>query len=171
MEAGKADERLNVTFRDRSQFDPGYDYASSGVAHSPKSLRELRQIEDTIGWTEQDAKILQARGEIFREHAEHMVAAWRAVIGSQPHLAKWFLGPDGQPDEEYKARVKKRFVQWVLDTCFRPHAQVWLDYQEEIGGHIQKKDCGRRNGKCFWKKSCDPRLHRTGNGVGAILAL
>jgi hypothetical protein len=53
---------------------------------------------------------------------------WRAA-----HLAKWFFGADGQPDEEYKARVKKRFVQWVLDTCFLPHDQDWLNYQEEIG--------------------------------------
>jgi hypothetical protein len=31
------------------------------------------------------------------------------------------------------AKVKKRFVQWVLNACFRPHDQAWLDYQEEIG--------------------------------------
>ena len=59
--------------------------------------------------------------------------SWRAVIAAQPHLAKWFVGPDGRPDDEYKARVKKRFVQWVLDACFRPHDQAWLDYQQEIG--------------------------------------
>ncbi len=62
-----------------------------------------------------------------------MVDSWRAIIGAQPHLAKWFFGPDGKPNDEYKAKVKKRFVQWVLDVCFRPHDQAWLDYQEEIG--------------------------------------
>jgi hypothetical protein len=62
-----------------------------------------------------------------------MVDSWRAVIAAQPHLAKWFLDPEGKPDEEYKAKVKQRFVQWVLDACFRPHDQEWLDYQEEIG--------------------------------------
>jgi hypothetical protein len=36
-------------------------------------------------------------------------------------------------NDAYKASVKKRFVQWVLDACFRPHDQTWLDYQEEIG--------------------------------------
>ena len=61
-----------------------------------------------------------------------MVDAWRAVIGSQPHLAKWFVGPDGEPDENYKARVKKRFVQWIRDAVTRAHDQQWLDYQEEI---------------------------------------
>ncbi|MGA3132519.1 MAG: protoglobin domain-containing protein [Terracidiphilus sp.] len=41
--------------------------------------------------------------------------------------------PDGSPDEEYKARVKRRFVQWVVDVATRPHDRAWLDYQEEIG--------------------------------------
>ena len=112
---------------------PGYDYGLPKASHSPVTLEELRQLEQTVGWTEEDARMLQRHGDIFRDHAEQMVDSWRAVIGAQPHLAKWFFGPDGKPDEEYKARVKRRFVQWVLDVCFRPHDQAWLDYQEEIG--------------------------------------
>ena len=112
---------------------PGYDYAGAGTAHSPLSSEELHQIETTVGWSQDDADLLRRHGDIFTRNAEHMVDSWRAVIGKQQHLAKWFFGPDGQPDEEYKSRVKKRFVQWVLDACFRPHDQSWLDYQEEIG--------------------------------------
>jgi len=112
---------------------PGYDYGRPDVARSPVSLEELRQLEMAIGWSDADAGILQRNGNIFKEHAEEMVDSWRAVIGSQSHLAKWFFGPEGKPDDEYKARIKKRFVQWVLDACFRPHDQTWLDYQEEIG--------------------------------------
>lgn len=112
---------------------PGYDYGRAGVARSPLSLEELRQLEQTIGWSEEDARVLQRHGEIFQNRAEQMVDSWRAVIGAQPHLAKWFFDPAGKPDEEYKARVKRRFVQWVLDACFRAHDQAWLDYQEEIG--------------------------------------
>jgi len=62
-----------------------------------------------------------------------MVDAWRAVIGAQAHLAQWFVGPDGNPDNEYKARAKRRFVQWVVDVAARTHDQAWLDYREEIG--------------------------------------
>lgn len=112
---------------------PGYDYAHPEAARSPVSLEEMHQLETTIGWSEEDAEVLQRHGKIFEDQAEHMVDSWRKVIGAQPHLAKWFFGPDGKPDEEYKAKVKKRFVQWVLDACFRPHDQLWLDYQEEIG--------------------------------------
>jgi len=111
----------------------GYDYGETEVPHSPVSLDELRQLEEAAGWNAEDAQVLQRNGDLFRENAEHMVDSWRAVIGAQPHLAKWFFGPNGKPDDEYKAKVKKRFVQWVLDACFRPHDQAWLDYQEEIG--------------------------------------
>jgi hypothetical protein len=112
---------------------PGYDYGTSKAAHSPLSIEELRQIEATVGWCKEDADTLQRHGDIFKHNAEQMVDSWRAVIGKQPHLAKWFFSPDGKPDEEYKARIRKRFIQWVLDACFRPHDQAWLDYQEEIG--------------------------------------
>jgi hypothetical protein len=111
----------------------GYDYGRKGVARSPLSLDELRQLEATVGWSAEDAQVLQRHGELFRDNAEHMVDSWRAVIGAQPHLAKWFFSPEGKPDDEYRPKVKKRFVQWVLDACFRPHDQAWLDYQEEIG--------------------------------------
>jgi hypothetical protein len=96
-------------------------------------MEELRQIEKAAGWSDEDASVLQRHGEIFENQAEKMVDAWRAVIGAQPHLAQWFFGPDGKPDDEYRAKVKKRFVQCVVDACFRPHDQAWLDYQEEIG--------------------------------------
>ena len=112
---------------------PGYDYGAPQVATSPVSMEELRQLEQTIGWTNEDAEALKRAGEILCDQAEAMVDSWRAKIGAQPHLAKWFFGPDGKPDDTYKAAVKKRFVQWVSDTCTRPHDQAWLDYQEEIG--------------------------------------
>jgi len=70
---------------------PGYDYGRPEAAHSPVSFEELRQLEATVGWSEEDAKVLQRHGQIFEDHAEHMVDTWRAVIGAQPHLAKWFL--------------------------------------------------------------------------------
>jgi hypothetical protein len=43
------------------------------------------------------------------------------------------VGPNGQPDEEYKSAVKSRFVQWVKDVALREHDLDWLKSQEEIG--------------------------------------
>jgi len=119
---------------------PGYTYGQSGVPRSPVTLDELRQLEETVGWTNADAELLKRHQSIFVKQAEKMVDAWRAVIASQPHLAKWFFDPNGKPDEDYKKKVKARFVQWVSDVALLPHDQQWLDYQEEIGlRHTPKK--------------------------------
>jgi hypothetical protein len=111
----------------------GYDYGSANASRSPVSLEELRQLEQTVGWTDEDARALHRSADLFRRNAEAMVDSWRAVIGAQPHLVKWFFGPDGKKDDEYAAKIKPRFVQWVIDVATRPHDQAWLDYQEEIG--------------------------------------
>jgi hypothetical protein len=41
-----------------------------------------------------------------RRRPKKMVDSWRPIIGAQPHLAKWFLAPNGKPDDDYKAAVK-----------------------------------------------------------------
>jgi hypothetical protein len=112
---------------------PGYDFGTPRSATSPISEEELQLLEQTVGWTESDADVLQKHAGLFREQAERMVDSWRSVIGQQPQLAKWFLAPEGTADDEYKARVKRRFVQWVVDVAVRKHDRDWLDYQEEIG--------------------------------------
>jgi Protoglobin len=112
---------------------PGYDFGAAIVAKSPVSVEELRQLEETLGWTAEDAQLLGRHAGLFEAQAEKMVDSWRAVIGSQPHLAQWFYSPDGKPDDEYKSAIKSRFVRWVVDVATRPHDRSWLNYQEEIG--------------------------------------
>jgi hypothetical protein len=111
----------------------GYDFGSTTTAVSPVSSEDLLNLEETLGWTSDDELVLKKYADLFRTQAERMVDSWRAVIGKQPHLSQWFVGPDGRPDDEYKARVKRRFVQWVIDAVTRPHDRAWLNYQEEIG--------------------------------------
>ena len=112
---------------------PGYAYGRAEVGHSPVSLRDLHALMQSVGWTDEDADRLKAAGKVFSSRAEAMVDGWRKIIGEQPQLVRWFLKRDGEPDEEYKAAVKKRFVQWVRDTGEREYDQAWLDYQHEIG--------------------------------------
>jgi hypothetical protein len=112
---------------------PGYDYGTPKSAVSPVSESELSELEQSSGWSSADADVLARHADLFRAKAESMVDSWRAVIGSQPHLAHWFVKPDGMPDDSYKASVKRRFVQWVVDVALRPHDRDWLNYQEEIG--------------------------------------
>lgn len=112
---------------------PGYDFGTPRSAQSPLSDEDLRNLEQTIGWSNADRDILLKHSSLFEQQAETMVDAWRSVIAAQPHLSHWFVAPDGKPDDDYKARVKRRFVQWVIDVAMRPHDRAWLNYQEEIG--------------------------------------
>ena len=111
----------------------GYDYGNARVGRSPVTLTELRELEATVGWTSADKDAIALAGQVLAGQEEAMVDSWRGIIGDHLFLAKWFFGPDGKPDEAYKAAVKKRFVQWVSDLCRRQRDQTWLDYQEEIG--------------------------------------
>lgn len=109
---------------------PGYSYGSAAVAKSPVALEELAKLEQAVGLTDEDRRYLRMAGDVLEDQAEAVVDCWRGIIGQQPHLAFYSQGPDA---EAYKVAVKRRFVQWVLDTCRRPHDKAWLDYQEEIG--------------------------------------
>ncbi len=108
---------------------PGYDYGTPKSSISPVSESDMSRLEQSAGWTAADAGVLARHADLFRIKAESMVDSWRAVIGSQPHLSQWFARPDGAPDDDYKASVKRRFVQWIIDVALRPHDRDWLDYQ------------------------------------------
>ena len=118
----------------------GYTYGAEEVSKSPVSLEELQRLKQTVTLTDEDVRNLRLAGNVLEDQTEEVIGAWRRVIGATPHLAYYFSAPDGQPDDEYKARVKERFKQWVLDVCRRPYDQEWLDYQHEIGlRHTQAK--------------------------------
>lgn len=120
----------------------GYAYGTPGLGTSPVTLAELERLEQAVAWAPEDAKALALAAEVVKDQTEAIVASWRAVIGRTPHLAYYYFDVStGQPDEDYKAKVKERFKQWILDVCLRPHDQTWLDYQHEIGlrhTHLKK---------------------------------
>jgi Protoglobin len=109
----------------------GYDYGKA--RQSPVSLKELRELEASVGFTDADRSALREASRVISDHAEQLVDGWRKIIGGHDFLAHWFFGSDQKPDERYKALVKKRFVRWVTDTVTRSFYQDWLDYQYEIG--------------------------------------
>jgi hypothetical protein len=69
---------------------PGDDYGSTRVSRSPVTLEELAQLKNAAGLTEEDHHHLALAGEVFADQAEDMVSAWRAAIGANENLAKWF---------------------------------------------------------------------------------
>ena len=119
----------------------GYTYGTPDVARSPVSLEELEQLKQTVTLSDEDVGHLRLAGDVLEDQTDAVIDAWRGVIGKTPHLAHYFVAPDGAPDDQYKASVKERFKQWVIDVCRRPFDQDWLDYQHEIGlrhTHVKK---------------------------------
>jgi Protoglobin len=112
---------------------PGYDYGTPKSAMSPLSQGDLLHLEQAAGWTTADAGVLGRHADLLRARAESMIDSWRAVIASHAHLLRSFTEPDGKVDDDYKASVKRRFMQWVIDVAVRPHDRDWLNYQHEIG--------------------------------------
>ncbi len=119
---------------------PGYDYGK--VPPSPVSLQDLDLLKKTVLFTEEDEHSLRLAGDVLEDQIEEVLDLWYGFVGSHPHLVYYFTGRDGQPIGEYLAAVRRRFGQWILDTCRRPYDQSWLDYQHEIGlrHHRSKKN-------------------------------
>ncbi|HEY8491122.1 MAG TPA: protoglobin domain-containing protein [Dehalococcoidia bacterium] len=121
---------------------PGYTYGTEAAARSPLTLEDLERLKQAVLFTDDDAAALRQAGQVLADQVEDVLDVWYGFVASHPFLVHYFVGPDGQPDGEYLAAVRKRFGQWILDTCTRPYDQAWLDYQEEIAlrHHRSKKN-------------------------------
>jgi hypothetical protein len=118
------DSRINIA---------GYSFGAANVAASPISLQELEQLKISVGFSEEDARHLARAGDVLADQTKAIVDHWRSgIIASIPHLARHSRDLDGQALPDYLAKSNRRFEQWILDTCFRPYDQDWLNYQQEI---------------------------------------
>lgn len=120
----------------------GYTYGTADVSCSPVSLDDLELLKKAVMFTEEDELYLRMAGEVLADQIEEILDLWYGWVGSNPHLVYYFSGPDGQPDLNYLQAVRKRFGQWILDTCNRTYDKSWLDYAHEIGlrHHRTKKN-------------------------------
>ncbi len=121
---------------------PGYTYGSSEVVSSPVSDEDFARLKSTVLFTDEDVRYLRMAGEVLADQVEEVLDLWYNFVGSHPHLVAYFADPTGQPIPEYLEAVRRRFGQWILDTCRRPYDRDWLNYQHEIGlrHHRTKKN-------------------------------
>ena len=112
---------------------PGYTYGTDAVSRSPISLDELELLQTTLLLSEDDLAVLRRSGDLLAPQVEAILDVWYGFVGANPHLLVAFTGPDGQPNQEYLAAVRRRFGRWILDTARAEFDQAWLDYQHEIG--------------------------------------
>jgi len=121
---------------------PGYTYGTDQVARSPITVNEFEGLKQAVLFGPEDEKYLRMAGEVLADQIEDVLDLWYGFVGSHPHLVYYFTDGQGNANSEYLAAVRKRFGQWILDTCNRPYDQAWLDYQHEIGlrHHRTKKN-------------------------------
>jgi hypothetical protein len=109
----------------------GYTYGTVNL--SAVSLQELENLKVPVGWTEQDEQYRRMAGEVLSDQTKELVDHWRlGIIASIPNLIRHSRSSDGEPLPDYQTKSGLRFEQCVLDTCFRPYDQDWLNYQQEI---------------------------------------
>jgi hypothetical protein len=112
---------------------PAYTYGTGKVSASSISLKEFEDLKQSVGLTADDERFLQKAGGVLEGQRKQIVAHWRSgIIASIPNLARHSRSPNGEPLPAYLAQSNLRFEQWILDTCFRPYDQDWLNYQQEI---------------------------------------
>lgn len=111
----------------------GYTFGANDLATSPVTMKDLDLLKQTITLDPEDARYLRMAGEVLEDQTDSLVNLWRGVISSMPHLSFYFKDANGNINEEYKAKVKERFKQWIIDVCTKPYDQDWLNYQHEIG--------------------------------------
>lgn len=120
----------------------GYTYETQQVAHSPLNLQDLENLKKAVLFDTEDEKYLRMAGQVLADQIEDVLDVWYGFVGSHPHLVYYFTDGQGNANSDYLAAVRKRFGQWILDTCNRPYDQTWLDYAHEIGlrHHRTKKN-------------------------------
>jgi hypothetical protein len=112
---------------------PGYSYGAPDVPRSPVSTHDLESLKISAGFTDEDQRYLHLAGEVLSDQTERIVDHWRSdIIAGIPDLARHARTPEGDPIPQYLKNSNLRFRQWILDTCFRPYDQDWINYQQEI---------------------------------------
>ncbi len=119
---------------------PGYRFGDPSLPRAPYTEADLVTLKQALLFTDEDVAALRRAGEILAPHVEELLDIWYSFVGSHDFLLRYFATAGG-PNQEYLARVRKRFGQWVLDTCRAEFDQRWLDYAYEIGRrHFDKKN-------------------------------
>ncbi len=111
----------------------GYTYGTEAVARSPLTMEEFEKLKTTVMFSSEDEEALEMAGDVLEGQVDDILDLWYGFVASHPHLVAYFSDEQGNPNGAYLEAVRKRFGQWILDTCRRPKDQDWLDYQQEIG--------------------------------------
>ena len=113
---------------------PGYRLGDPTLPRSPLTMSDLSALKSSLLFDDEDIKALRMARSVVAGQVEAILDVWYGFVGVTPHLLAYFVDPKtSQPNSDYLSAVRKRFGQWILDTCAANYDDSWLAYQEEIG--------------------------------------
>jgi hypothetical protein len=126
---------LTLSINAQSQKAPaGYTFGTSEVPKSPFTLQDLKLLQQSLLFGEEDIKYLKMSRDILKDQTNDILDVWYGFVASTPQLVYFFGNKNtGEPESEYLTKVRERFAMWILLTAEANYDQAWLNYQYEIG--------------------------------------
>lgn len=113
---------------------PGYRLNDPTLPPSPVTPAQFEELTASLLFGPDDVAALRRAQAVVAPQVEAILDVWYGFVGSNPHLLRYFSGPaGGAPVGPYLDAVRRRFGQWILDTCRAEYDAAWLAYQDEIG--------------------------------------
>ena len=126
---------------------PGYRLNDAALPRSPLSADDLAMLKASLLFGDEDIAALRKAHDIVKDQIEAILDVWYGFVGSTPHLLAYFSDPNtGKPVGAYLGAVRKRFGQWILDTCRADYDEAWLAWQDEIGRRHHRSGKNRTDG-------------------------
>lgn len=126
---------------------PGYRLGDPALARSPVTKPQFEELKASLLFGAEDVAALKRAHDVLAPQVEAILDVWYGFVGGNPHLLRYFSDPaSGKPVGPYLDAVRKRFGQWILDTCRAEYDANWLAYQEEIGRRHHRMGKNRTDG-------------------------
>jgi hypothetical protein len=126
---------------------PGYRLGDPTLPNSPVSIADLATLKASLLFGDDDVAALRKAHDVVKDQVEAILDVWYGFVGSTPHLLAYFSDPKtNQPIGAYLDAVRKRFGQWILDTCRADYGDAWLAWQDEIGRRHHRSGKNKTDG-------------------------
>ncbi len=126
---------------------PGYRLGDPMLPKSPLTTADLATLKASLLFGDDDVAALRKAHDIVKDQVEAILDVWYGFVGSTPHLLAYFSDPKtNQPIGTYLEAVRKRFGQWILDTCRADYSEAWLAWQDEIGRRHHRSGKNKTDG-------------------------
>ena len=112
---------------------PGYRLNDPTLPASPVTSLQFEELKASLLFGPDDVAALKRAHALLSPQVEAILDVWYGFVGGNPHLLRYFSTTSGEPVGPYLDAVRKRFGQWILDTCRADYDAAWRAYQDEIG--------------------------------------